>query len=66
MRYYLEAMEKKHNIDIFSLLALLIILMVALIGHRVFFERNYPVFTDEEQLEESVIDEFGPFSEYLL
>ncbi len=58
-------MKSRFAIGVFSLLAILIVVMIARVGYRVYIAEDYPIFTDEEQIEETKIEEFGVFAEYL-
>ncbi len=59
------AEEKFPHINPFMVIALLIVAMTGAVIARVYIVGNFPIFTDEEQIEEAKSQEFGAISNYL-
>jgi hypothetical protein len=58
----------KHNtlkFDAFSLFALLVLVVIGGIFYNSYIERNFPVFTTEEEIDEAIEREFPQFADYL-
>lgn len=60
-------MEKHKSlaIDPFVVTALLVLVSAAYTFYDLFLTRNFPVFTTEEEIEESIQSEFPLFVDYL-
>lgn len=56
--------KKKVSIGVFALLTLLVVLMIVAVGVRVYIYQDFPIFTDEEQIE-NAMQQFGIFADYL-
>lgn len=55
----------KEVLDPFVLLCLLVLVVTAYTYWNAFLSRNFPTFTTEEEIGESIEREFPMFSEYL-
>lgn len=58
----------KHNtlkFDAFSLFALLVLVVIGGIFYNSYLQRNFPVFTTEEEIAETIEREFPQFADYL-
>lgn len=53
------------SISVFSIIALLVILITARVLFRVYVAEDFLIFTDEEQIGEAIDSEFGIFANYL-
>lgn len=57
---------KSFQIDIFSVLVLLVILSAAFTFYRVYYHRDYyPTFTTDEEIQTMKESEFGFLAQYL-
>lgn len=53
------------KLDAFSLLGLLLLIVIGGIFYNSYLQRNFPVFTTEEEIGEAIEREFPQFADYL-
>lgn len=67
MRYYLSMkLLTSAKIDPFALAAIAAILSAMFTYYNTFLDRNFPIYTTGEEIEESVLTEFPALADFLL
>lgn len=56
---------KKAGVGVFSLLALLFVIMAGTVLVRVYMAHDFPIFTDEDQINAAKDDAFGILANYI-
>lgn len=56
---------RKFPVDAFSFFAILVLIVIAGIFYNFYWERNFPTFTTEEEIEAVIEQEFPQFADYL-
>lgn len=57
--------QGKTRAGVFSYLALLFVIMAAFVLVRVYVLHAFPIFTDEQQIDDAKSEEFGSIANYL-
>ena len=65
MQYYQEMKHLKELLDPFVLTALIVLGVCAFTYVNLFLEREFLIFTTEEEIEASIAEEFPLFVDYL-
>lgn len=57
--------ERKRSIGVFSIIALLFIIMAGQVLVRVYVRQDFPIFTDQDQIDQTKAQEFGILANYI-
>lgn len=62
----MEKAQPKFQIDIFSVAILTALISISYVFYNVYANRDFTIFTSEEEIESAIYDEYGIFAEYLI
>lgn len=62
----MERVRAKFEIDIFSIGILVALASISYVLYNVYVERDFIIFTTEEDIESAIYDEYGFLAEYLI